>query len=141
MSAEEMAGCCFANQLRTASRAITRHYDAALKPLDLRVSQLSVLAAVSIGQGNLTIVEIAERLGMDRSTLSRNFDPLERRNLVALGQEERYRARKVRLTEEGAVVLDKAYPLWKGAQLSVLSVIGDMRALAEKLDPIIENFG
>jgi DNA-binding MarR family transcriptional regulator len=136
----EMAGACFANRLRSAARAITRHYDAALKPLDLRVSQLSVLAAVSLGQGTLSIIELAGGLGMDRSTLSRNFDPLERRALVALSPEARHRARKVELTEAGAALLQQAYPIWQAAQAEMVAAVPDIQQTTHRLDPLIAHF-
>ena len=141
MFEEEMATACFANRLRTASRAISRHYDAVLKPLDLKISQLTVLTAVSLGAGGLTIIEMAERLGMDRSTLSRNLDPLERRGLVAVGPETRHRARHVELTAAGRSLLDQAYPLWKAAQHSVQSHIADVAETTRRLEPIGEHFG
>jgi DNA-binding MarR family transcriptional regulator len=136
----EMTGACFANRLRATSRAITRYYDATLKPLDLRVSQLSVLAAVSIGKGTLTIVELASQLAMDRSTLSRNLDPLERRGLVELGPETRHRARKVALTEAGAVMLQQAYPLWRTAQSEMASLMPGLADTARHLDVIVQRF-
>ncbi len=138
---QEIATNCLATRLRAAARAISRHYDAALKPVDLKVSQLSVLVAVSLAAGKLTIVELAEKLSMDRSTLSRNFDPLERRGLVALGPEGRHRARLVVLTDEGAKLLNEAYPLWKSAQENVAEAVGDLPSPARILDPIIERFG
>ena len=141
MIEEEMSSACFCNRLRSASRAITRIYDAALKPVDLKVSQLSVLPAVKLGRGTLTIIDIAERLAMDRSTLSRNFEPLERRGLVVLGPEERHRARKVVLTEAGAAVLEAAYPLWKQAQQKVAGAVDGMKETADRLTPLIEKFG
>jgi DNA-binding MarR family transcriptional regulator len=137
---DEIAASCFASRLRAAARAITRHYDAALKPLDLKVTQLGVLVAVSIANGELTIVELAEKLCMDRSTLSRNFDPLARRGLVALGPEGRHRARHVTLTDAGAALLRDAYPLWKHAQNDVAAAVGDVHAPARTLDPIIARF-
>jgi len=137
----EMATTCFCNRLRSASRAVTRVYDAALKPVDLKVSQLSVLTAVKLGGGALTIVDIAERLAMDRSTLSRNFEPLERRGLVVVGPEERHRARRVALTEAGAALLEAAYPLWKGAQQKVAGAVDGMKETADRLNPLIERFG
>jgi DNA-binding MarR family transcriptional regulator len=140
MIEDEIATTCFASRLRAASRAITRHYDAALKPLDLKISQLNVLVAASCGHGDLTIVELADRLCMDRSTLSRNFDPLERRSLVALGAEGRHRARHVTLTEAGAEMLRAAYPLWKKAQDAVVETVGDVNAPGRTLDPIIQRF-
>jgi DNA-binding MarR family transcriptional regulator len=141
MIEDEMATKCFANRLRSASRAITRHYDAALKPLDLKVSQLGVLVAVSRGGGGLTIVELAEHLAMDRSTLSRNFDPLARRGLVELGPEGRHRARHVTLTDAGAALVQAAYPRWRQAQDAVAAAVGDVDAPGRALDPIIARFG
>ncbi len=140
MIEDEIESTCYANRLRSASRAITRHYDAALKPLDLKVSQLGVLVAVSRAQGALTIVEVAEHLAMDRSTLSRNLDPLVRRGLVALGPEGRHRARLVTLTPAGAALVQAAYPLWKQAQDAVAAAVGDVDAPARALDPIIARF-
>jgi DNA-binding MarR family transcriptional regulator len=138
---DEIASSCFATRLRTASRVISRHYDAALKPLDLKGSQLSVLVAASLGQGELTIIEMAERLCMDRSTLSRNLDPLVRRGLIEIGPEARHRARRVSLTNAGAALLADAYPLWKSAQVAIAGKIADMRETADRLVPVIENFG
>ena len=141
LMAAEMAEGCFANRLRTASRAISRRYDAALKPLDLKISQLSVLTAVKIGAGTLTIVEMAERLGMDRSTLSRNLDPLERRGLLVLGPEERHRARRVTLTPEGNALIAAAYPLWKRAQAAAAEAVVDLPTVAKRLDLIQGKLG
>ena len=141
MFQEEMANCCFANRLRTASRAISRHYDAVLKPLGLKISQLSVLTAAALGDGELTIVEMAQRLGMDRSTMSRNLDPLERQGLVSIGPEERHRARRVTLTDAGMEKLKQAYPLWKSAQETVEKKVSGMPETSSRLDPVIAAFG
>jgi len=138
MIVAEMAQGCFANRLRSASRAITRHYDAALKPLDLKISQLSVLVGASIGAGELTIVDLAERLGMDRSTLSRNLDPLERRGLVAIGPEERHRARRVALTDAGVTLLEAAYPLWQAAQRDVAAMAPDLPEALGRIAPVLD---
>jgi DNA-binding MarR family transcriptional regulator len=135
----EMAHACYANRLRAASRTITRIYDSLLKPLDLKLSQVSVLVAVSLAQGELTIIGLADRLGMDRSTLSRNFDPLERRGLVVLGAEERHRARRVTLTQAGATLLEAAYPLWRKAQATVEASAGDLESLVHRLDSIFRQ--
>jgi DNA-binding MarR family transcriptional regulator len=135
----DMADGCFANRLRRAARAISRHYDAALRPVGLKVSQLSVLVAAQTGAGRLTIVDLAERLGMDRSTLSRNLDPLERRGLVRLGPEERHRARRVALTEAGAALIEAAYPLWQRAQDDTVALVGDLEHALHRLNPIVSR--
>lgn len=135
----EMAESCFANRLRAVSRAISKQYDAGLRPLDIKVSQLSVLTAVSMGGGALTIVEIAAQLGMDRSTLSRNLDPLERRGLVEVGPEARHRARKVALTEAGAALLRAAYPLWQQSQAAAIAAVDGLAGVLRGLDPLVRG--
>ena len=141
MKEQEILQRCFANRLRSASRAITRHYDAALAPLDVRISQLSVLVAVSLGQGELTIIELAEHLAMDRSTLSRNFDPLVRRGLIELGPETRHRARHAILTPAGRTLLDAAFPLWEKAQADIEAAAPDAADATARLEPITRHFG
>ena len=135
----DMATACYANRLRSAARAITRRYDAVLKPLDVRISQLSVLVAIDMGEGALTIVDIATRLGMDRSTLSRNLDPLVRRGLVALGPEARHRARHATLTPEGRALLLAAHPLWLQAQALTAGSIADLEPVLKRLDALTEH--
>jgi DNA-binding MarR family transcriptional regulator len=136
---EDMAEACFANRLRRAARAISRYYDAALKPVDLKVSQLCVLAAAQKSGGALTIVNLAENLGMDRSTLSRNLDPLERRGLIALGPEERHRARRVGITPSGEALLETAYPLWACAQAGAAAMAADLPGALHQLNPLVSQ--
>jgi DNA-binding MarR family transcriptional regulator len=137
---DEMAQYCFAARLRAASRAITRRYDHALRALDLKISQAAVLTAASLGGGDLTIVDMADRLAMDRSTLSRNLDPLVRRGLIAVGPEERHRARRVALTEAGRALLEAVYPLWQAAQREVAAEVPEMAEIVQRLDPVVARF-
>ncbi len=134
-----MATACYANRLRSAARAITRRYDAVLKPLDVRISQLSVLVAINLGDGALTIVDIANKLGMDRSTLSRNLDPLVRRGLVELGPEARHRARHATLTPDGRALLLAAHPLWLQAQAAIAGTVADLEPVLQRLDALTEH--
>jgi DNA-binding MarR family transcriptional regulator len=110
LTEHEMTTGCFANRPRAASRAITRHDDAGLKPPDLRVSQLSVLIAFSLGKSEFTIIQAAEGLGMDRSALSRNLDPLARQGPVELGPEAGHRACHVNITEAGTAGARRCRP-------------------------------
>lgn len=141
METADLADGCYANRLRAAARAISRHYDATLRPLDLKISQLSVLVAASISDGHLTIAGLAERLAMDRSTLSRNFDPLERRGLVALGPETRHRARHVHITAQGAALVEAAKPLWEKAQAEIAAIAPDIPQTTTRLAALTHHFG
>ena len=115
---------CMATRARMAARAISRDYDEALRPVALKVTQLTVLVGVSLSRGALTMTELADSLGMERSGLSRNLDPLERRGLVAIGPETQHRARYVELTDAGRDLIDEATPLWEQAQAKWRTKLG-----------------
>ena len=51
---------------------------------------------------------------MDRTTLTANLKPLERRGLIAVLPDERdRRSRRLRLTETGRDLLVEAVPIWR----------------------------
>lgn len=122
--AQEVARNCACFKVRQAARRITKSYDEALKPIGLKVTQFTVLAAVTIEEGSLSLTELADKLGMERSTLSRNLRPLERRSLIKLSPEGYRRTRTVEITEEGAQVFQDAIPLWRGAQEQFRQALG-----------------
>jgi DNA-binding MarR family transcriptional regulator len=113
----DMTGCvCFA--LRRTTRAVTQLYDAALRPHRLRVTQLPILVAAS-RQETIPLAPLAERLGMERTTLLRNVRPLVRRKLVDLVTADSGR-KEIRTTAAGRALLARVYPAWKQAQKRVL---------------------
>lgn len=114
--------CACAN-LRQASRAITQFYDAILQPSGLRATQFTVLIAISLNE-QITISDLAERLRMDRTTLTRNLKPLEKRGFVESTSGEDRRTRVVSLTDQGQESLNKARPLWEKAQKEVVEALG-----------------
>src|SRR5260370_3020293 len=76
---------CSAAVLRMAARRVSQFYDAYLAPEGLKVSQYSVLSTAARRRDQApTVNELAEELGMDRSTLGHNLRPLERAGLVAV---------------------------------------------------------
>jgi DNA-binding MarR family transcriptional regulator len=114
---------CHCATLRRAARAVTQLYDEALAPAGLRLTQYSLMATVDRA-GTIALTPLAGRLGMDRTTLTRNLAPLQARKLVAL-ENERGRTKLARLTPRGRSLLLEAYPRWLDAQ----------KRLAKKLGP------
>jgi DNA-binding MarR family transcriptional regulator len=106
---------CACLKVRTASRAVTRFYDDAFRPIGLRATQLTVLVAVTFGEA-VSIAWLSRLLGMDRSTLTRNLRPLEQKGLVALGPEGHHRSRTLSVTSRGEQLVHKALPLWEKTQ-------------------------
>jgi len=129
-AAAEVAGQCACFSLRKAARAVTQLYDRALEPSGLRVTQMTLLVALSLGE-QLTLSRVAEVLAMDRTTLTRNLAPLEREGLVESERGPDRRERYMRLTLAGQRALARALPLWREAQGRVMKAMGpeEYRAL------------
>src|SRR3954465_13729428 len=96
----EIARACACANLRKAARAVTQLFDAALAPSGLKVTQFTLLVTSRLS-GEATINGLAERMAMDRSTLSRNLKPLVREGLLEVGSGEDGRTRLVRISAEG----------------------------------------
>ena len=73
---------------------------------------LTVLALA----GPLPMSRVADRLGMERTTLTRNLRPLLRQGLVTLGDGDDRRVRMLTLTAKGRRAAVTALPHWREAQ-------------------------
>ena len=101
---------CFAAQ--RAARALSRRFDEALAPLGLTSWQFSLLTSLNQPEPP-SIGSIAALLVMDRTTLTANLKPLEKRGLVeiAIDPADR-RVRRLKLTSAGRRLLQTALPIW-----------------------------
>jgi DNA-binding MarR family transcriptional regulator len=130
----EVSGCTCLRARRT-TRQLTQIYDTSLKPAGLTVSQFGLLAklygASLAGRRSLSIGTLAERLGMDPTTLNRNLKPLVAQGLVAdrVDAEDR-RVRAVLITAKGRAKLRKAVPFWRRAQARIQEALGVEATLA-----------
>ena len=68
---------CACSTLRRAARAVTAAYDAALAPSGLRITQFGILRKLA-RLGPLPVTRLAAEAALDRSTMGRNLNPLER---------------------------------------------------------------
>ncbi len=129
---------CACHKVRMAARAVTRAYDETLRPTGLRASQLSVLVAVGTGEAP-SIAALAQVLGMDRSTLTRNLGPLEKEGLVKVGLEGWRRSRSLEITKKGQSRLREALPLWQKAQDMLKGRLGnrDWSAAQASMDSLV----
>jgi DNA-binding MarR family transcriptional regulator len=117
---------CNAAKLRRASRAMSRFYDETLAPSGLRGTQFSLLVALSL-TGEAPVLRLADELGLDRTTMTRNLLPLERDGLIASSPGPDRRVRLIKLTEQGRRTLATALPLWEKAQRRVVETLGGGR--------------
>jgi DNA-binding MarR family transcriptional regulator len=73
----------------------------------------------------ISINALAEMMGMDRTTLTRNLGPLEKQGLVTRGTEGWRRSRALEVTKKGRSRLHQALPLWSGAQQALKKKLGN----------------
>jgi DNA-binding MarR family transcriptional regulator len=129
---KEASNDCLALRARIVARAVTSIYDDALRPHDLKISQMNVLVAAG-RYGPVRPVELARVLHLDASTLSRNLDRLHDRGLIeTLEDEEDARAAPVQLTGEGKKIVQKVMPAWRKAQKEAETLLGGTGAKALK---------
>jgi DNA-binding MarR family transcriptional regulator len=111
----EVRDSCICLHTQRAARALARHFDAALAPVNLTHGQFSLLISLNRPIAP-SIGAVAGVLAMDRTTLTANLKPLERRGLVkvAVGRDDK-RSRLLVLTATGKHLLAKAIPIWRRA--------------------------
>jgi DNA-binding MarR family transcriptional regulator len=130
MTADFLPGpdTCNCLAVRQAARHVTQFYDQFLAPAGLRTTQYSILANLR-RKGPMTINVLAAEMVMDRTTLGRNIQPLEREGLIAVvpGQSDR-RSKELHLTEAGVARLRTAFKGWVTAQDRFESAFGPKRA-------------
>jgi DNA-binding MarR family transcriptional regulator len=132
---ERLEDCaCFS--VRKAARSVTRVFDAALAPSGLEATQFSVLAALAAST-RFSIGKLADTLGLDRTTLTRNLRPLVRAGYVTVEHGADQRQRLLGLTAAGRRRLKAAFPLWRATQRRVIEAFGRRRFI-ELLDGLTD---
>ena len=133
---------CYCTALRDAAAFSTDLYDAALRPLGIKVTMFRLLRRIDAAEG-ASISDLASQIGLDRSTLGRNLRVLERQGLIESGISDDQRARRIVLTGTGREKLEAAAPLWEAVQndfaekigpqaLELLAEMGDLRKSQRK---------
>ena len=133
---------CTCFKLRRLSRQITQLYDDSLRPTGLRITQFSLLSLLR-KKGSMSIVDLAEGLGSDPTSISRALRPLMLKNLIELKSGSDKRSKLVSLTNNGKKKLHEADHYWTEAQDKVANSFGEeqliklekkLELLSDKLD-------
>lgn len=132
------AGICTCGELRKAARAITLLYDNAFKSSGLLSTQFNVLQAI-YNIDSMRISDLANKLGMDRTTLTRNLSVLERQGFIKISQGKDHRARIVTTTQKGRNSVTKTISLWNEVQHKVKDQMGESswRELMQNLGQLL----
>lgn len=117
-------GACACSQLRRTARVASAVYDRFLAPVGLTVTQYAIL--VNIGRADrIRRTDLANVLGMERTTLTRNLRPLERKKLIKTVAGADRRERLIQLSAMGLKRLAESHPLWEDAQRYVIGELGE----------------
>ncbi len=115
---------CLCLHVQRAARAVARRFDEALRPLALTNGQFSLLMSLNRPEPP-SIGSVAHLLAMDRTTLTANLKPLERRGLVTVTVDEAdKRSRRMALTSAGRSLLAAAVPIWKRTHAAIDRLLG-----------------
>ena len=131
---------CTCLRLRKASRIASRLYDKHLAPTGINLGQYSILKNLAALQ-KVSISELADKIEVERTTLTRNLAPLTRAGYVLVGEGANKRSKSVTLTEAGKQALASAHPFWRTAQLEIDEALGasGKERLHRELDSGIER--
>ena len=110
---------CLCLHVQRAARELARRFDEAFKPLGLTHGQFSLLMSLNRPQPP-NMGQVSEVLAMDRTTLTANLKPLERRGLVTISVDEAdKRGRRLALTPAGRDLLVRAVPIWRRTHAAI----------------------
>lgn len=109
-----IARSCVALHVRMTARAVTRAYDEALRPCGLKCTQFVLLSALGSGAYR-SVTELADRLALERTSLTRNLQLLAADGLIEPTL-CKGRAQTYVVTQKGRAAVESAIPLWQEAQ-------------------------
>ena len=121
-------GLCHCFAARQAARAVTQIYDKHLKQAGLTGSQFSILSMI-LGHGSIAVADLADELGMERTSVVRALKPLYRDGFITDAPcKTDSRRMLLSLTKTGRLKHEEAVPLWQSAQNEWTRKIGVQRA-------------
>lgn len=115
---------CLCASLRRASRAVTRIYEQHLAPLDITVTQHTILRVLHAA-GPLPQHALADVLIMDSTTLTRTLAPLRENAWITRQPTEDHRVHLWALTPAGKRMVEKCADAWNAAQNDLKSLLGE----------------
>jgi DNA-binding MarR family transcriptional regulator len=127
--AELVAAECLAGRARRLNRVITNLYDRALQPHGIKINQASILVFL-LAHGDARPTAIGARLQMEKSTVSRTIDRMEKNGWVAV--EGKGPGQTVRATDLGRQLMIDCHDQWKAAQQKAFDLLGEEGATSLK---------
>ena len=131
-AANDISVCatCLCVASRQAARAITSVYDRRLRPHGIRITQFTILANLML-RGPTALGVLAKKLGLERTTLTRNLALLDARGWVVIRPGDAdSRSRIITVTGAGRALVHEAFPDWRKAQQQASDAFGQASVAA-----------
>lgn len=123
--ARTVSDSCVGVRVGYLHRLVSRRFETALRPLGLTLVQMEILTGLTLIGEPVKPALIAEKLGVERSTMSRNLTLLESRGLVlTTNSSASDRSLAVAISTAGTRKLIDARAAWAEAQEAVISRAG-----------------
>lgn len=128
---------CLTFNLQRATRSLMRGFEAAARDSGLTAPQFTTLSLLA-GYGEVGVMQISERLGTDRTTMTRNLEVMARNGWISEVSAKDGRLHLWALTDVGRERLAVALPFWKSFQAGLVDRIGEgeVRSMLETLRSI-----
>src|SRR3981189_901927 len=114
---------CACQNLRRATRLVTRIYDQELRKAGIEITQFGLLTALAIvGEANQKALSAG--FAMDSTTLTRTLALLRKQGWIHVRPGKDKRERVFRLTEAGKRQIAAAQPHWEAAERHLRETLG-----------------
>jgi DNA-binding MarR family transcriptional regulator len=114
---------CACQNLRRATRIVTRIYDEELREAGLEITQFGLLTALAeVGEANQK--RLSAGFAMDSTTLTRTLRLLQEKGWIHVRRGDDRRERLFTLTEKGKQKMAAAQPNWERAEQRLREKLG-----------------
>src|SRR5215471_9227892 len=115
---------CACQNLRRATRVVTRIYDQELAKAGIEITQFGLLTALAL-TGEANQKRLSAGFAMDSTTLTRTLGLMLKQGWVRARRGKDRRERLFRLTAAGRRQMAKAQPHWERAERRLRQELGD----------------
>ena len=118
---------CYCLMLRRAASSVTDMYDKTLAEYGITLNQFSIIINLN-NMSMATTTELAQQIGLERSTLVRNLKAIMAMGYIENVSGENERNNHLRVTSSGRHLLKLAIPVWQSVQDKIAESLGSENA-------------
>lgn len=119
---KDMSLLCFGHRSRRTARAVTRAFNARLRPLNIQITQYILLGAIA-QDPDRSMAALADDLDLESSALSRNLRLLVERGLLDGPLGRGRNGRRLTITPAGLKLLEAGVPIWTQVQADLAAAL------------------